>query len=210
MPNLEQLVRENLQAGYDAAERYRARDYDAINAIIKQGLPVENRIQIIRGWLRYYGVLRPFNNEVGDAIAIQIIAYADQRVRSNLENNQNHIVDEFRALSLLIAGAIPENPNGGIREVTSLVSKALWLCYPNDVPIIDKNAEKSLQVISRMLRLQIPPNLPRYASFVHAWFQVYGQIQKLLQANRPDANYPYDVRLFDFLLWYLGKDSFQL
>jgi hypothetical protein len=97
---------------------------------------------------------------------------------------------------------------GKKREVTSLTSKALWCCYPHDIPILDDYAERALQVISRILRLAPATEKPRYSAFVDVWFQVYDEIKLVI--DKPELNkYKYKVRVLDKLLWYLGQHSFD-
>ena len=47
----------------------------------------------------------------------------------------------------------PSRKTGRLRDVTSLTSKALWCCYPQDVPMFDDYAVRALQVISRLFRI---------------------------------------------------------
>ena len=98
----------------------------------------------------------------------------------------------------------PPLRNGRRRAVTVLTSKALWCCYPNDVPILDSYAEQALWVICRLSGKEPARNQSRRARFVDGWFQVYGDVR--LAIEQADLNgYPYRVRVLDKLLWYLGQ-----
>ena len=140
-------------------------------------------------------------------IASRIIAFADGRQQESLYLDKDKIVNEFDKLGDCINEDVPQNRTGKSRVVTSLTSKALWCCYPNDVPIFDRNAVRALGVISRVCHLAPGRNQSEYASFVDVWLQVYSQVECVIQpADLSDC--PYKVRALDRLLWYLGQDGF--
>jgi hypothetical protein len=121
--------------------------------------------------------------------------------------DKGRIVTEFDKLADCINRDAPRNKTGEERDITSLTSKALWCCYPNDVPIFDRNAARALGVISRVCRLAPTGNQSRYASFLDVWLQVFRQVESIIQpADLSDC--PYRIRVLDRILWYLGQDGF--
>jgi hypothetical protein len=114
------------------------------------------------------------------SIAGQIIAFADEREDKSLHRDKNRIVSEFDKLKDRIDKAAPRNKTGKGRAVTSLTSKALWCCYPNDVPIFDRNAVSALGVISRVCHLAPGRNQSEYAGFVDVWFRVYNEVESVI------------------------------
>jgi hypothetical protein len=130
-------------------------------------------------------------------IAEQVLAFADQRESRSLDLDPTRILREFERLKDRIAAVTD-------RGVTSLTSKALWCCYPHDVPIFDSNAANALQVLSRICRFSPAQDQEPYARFLDLWFQVYREIAPVI-SSQDLADCPYKVRVLDRLLWYLGQ-----
>ena len=125
-----------------------------------------------------------------------------------LNQNKDLIVQEYNKLEGLILQVVPLTPKSGkLREITSLTSKALWCCYPHDIPILDDYAERALQVISRICKLAPAPGQPRFTAFIDVWFQVYHEIEPVID-QACLSGFTYKIRVLDWLLWYLGKPSF--
>jgi hypothetical protein len=119
------------------------------------------------------------------------------------------VISEHERLRERIRHVAPHSlKTGKPREVTSLTSKALLCCYPYDVPIFDSYALRALQVISRLSRMTTGENQSEYACFVDAWFQVYDEVEPVIELAGLDG-YPYKVRVLDRLLWYLGQPNFD-
>ncbi len=206
MLSLTQLIKELLQSGWQNGEEETAADEAVLKAIDYRNHGL-NRERSVIDWLQRYKVLMGFSAETRTSIASQIITFADGRQQKSLDLDKNKIVGEFNKLGDLINEKVPPNATGGGRDVTSLTSKALWCCYPNDVPIFDRNAVSALGVLSRICHLAPERNQSKYAAFVDVWLQVYGQVDSLIeQADLSDC--PYKVRALDRLLWYLGDAGF--
>ena len=82
------------------------------------------------------------------AVADQIIRFAVARCEKLLYRGKERIIFEFNRLEERINQVAPYNRAGDKRDVTYLSSKALWCCYPEDVPIFDRNSACALKVIS--------------------------------------------------------------
>jgi hypothetical protein len=184
-------------------------DEPAIRAISITSGNSADREKSLLAWLHGYKVLRSFTPEISQKIAEQIIEYADNREQMTLNQNKDLIIQEYGKLESQIHRVIPLNPKSRtIREITSLTSKALWCCYPGDIPILDDHAERALQVISRICNLAPDPDQSRFAAFIDVWFQVYNEITPVI--NQANLNsFTYKIRVLDWLLWYLGKPSFD-
>jgi hypothetical protein len=163
-------------------------------------------LRIIVAWLEYYGVLRGLPAAAWNSISYQIIAFGDNRREKSLHRNEDQIVSEFSKLEENIREVMPRNKNGEARDAVSLTSKALWLCFPDDIPIYDANALTGLKVISRLCHWASPDRTV-YVRFVHLWLQAYSELEPII--DRADlSGCPYKVRVLDRVLWYLGKAEF--
>ena len=91
------------------------------------------------------------------------------------------------------------------------MSKALWLCYPNAVPIFDGYARDALYTISKLENgvSVLPEKRPEYEQFVHIWKQLYSKYQATIEDLDMGA-YAYRVRVFDRILWLIGRPSYRI
>jgi hypothetical protein len=141
-------------------------DDAVIKAIDQRDGDLADRKKSLVDWLNRYKVLMGVATDTRASIAGQVIAFADEREEKSLHRDKNRIVSEFDKLKDRIDKAAPRNKTGKGRAVTSLTSKALWCCYPNDVPIFDRNAVSALGVISRVCHLAPGRDQSEYASVV--------------------------------------------
>ncbi len=182
-----------------------ARDNAVVACVSNRSHPIESRVTVLTGWLRSYSVLRTFEAAKCKQIARTILDYADGTNARRITNNFQ-IVEQFqRPETAIRKNSELTSRSGQPRSIVSLTSKALWCCYPDDVPILDSCAERSLRVLARLLQIEIQPSEPRYEQFVDAWFQAYRRVEGSIVLR---ASYPYKVRYFDRFLWWLGQDSF--
>jgi hypothetical protein len=65
--------------------------------------------------------------------------------------------------------------DGRGRDFTSLASKALWLCYPEVVPMFDSFARRGLRIISKIEKDIAPPagDKSEYRKFAYVWRELY-------------------------------------
>ena len=170
------------------------------------------RVEQVHRWLQSYHVLQSFTAETERMIAEQIIAYADSRERPSPDMNQELILKEFKELASRIQNVVPKNKSGKPRKVTSLVSKAIWCCYPACIPIYDNYAVHALQIICRISNIKISGKHNdtdgEYAHFLEAWFRVYKEIEPVIDPEILKT-YPYKIRVLDSLLWYIGQPKFD-
>jgi hypothetical protein len=158
-------------------------------------------------WLTRYSVFMGLKRQARYSIARKIIAFANERTDKSLQLNEDRIIQEFVKLSDCIHPVVPPNRTGRTRAISSLASKALWCCYPEDVPILDRNAIRALGVISRLFHLAPRRLESEYARFVDVWLQVYGQIESEIQPCHL-SSCRFKVRVLDMILWHLGADGF--
>jgi hypothetical protein len=185
---------------YDSSDE-RKFDLDTVKLLHDKEAPRGERRAKVRSWLYGYSVLRGIRSETVEKIVNAVLEYADGPRPVSLGSNQADIAREFFALQALLA------PPLGNRNSDSLTSKALWLCYPDDVPILDGYAERTLQVICRMHGIAIVVDPNNYRRFLDAWFSVYEECKEALDTT--SMQYPFRVRLLDWLLWYLGQPNFD-
>ncbi len=181
-------------------------------AVRSPGMYRSDRSKHLLKWLHDYHVLQSFTSETENRITEQVIAFADSRTRINLNQNKELIFEEFKSLELLIQSVVPANKSGKLRNVTSLASKSLWCCYPQDIPIYDNYAEYALQVICRICSIKIISEAnganSKYSRFLEAWFHIYKEIEPIILGSDMKG-YPYKIRVLDSLLWYTGQPKFD-
>jgi len=183
-------------------------DERGIRAIDGRAMDRADRERDLLRWLNWYKVLLFFPPDNSTKIAGEIIKFADERHETRLHQTKDSIIQEYERLKERIGQFAPVMRSGEPREVTSLTSKALWCCYPHDVPILDSHAAGALRVISRLSNMAPEPNPSEYACFADVWFQVYGEIQSVID-EADLGGHPYRVRVLDKLLWYLGQPTFD-
>lgn len=107
----------------------------------------------------------------------------------------------------LMAACVAANQEN--RDFTSLASKALWLCYPDSVPIFDMFAQRTLWVISKLEKdiHPLPDIETEYKKFVHIWKALYDRYASTINGIDIGA-YPYRVRIFDKILWLIGEPRY--
>jgi hypothetical protein len=205
--DLKRLTEEFVAQGLHSNKEETGADNKAINAVNQHDLDATDRKEQVVHWLEFYKVLMFVPPDRKTAIADQILRFADGPRRKSLRCDKNGIVSEFNSLGELISKVAKPKKDGNPPQLTSLISKALWCCYPDDVPIFDNNAASALKVISRLCHLASRPDQPKYARFIDVWFRVYNEVEVLIdQADL--SNCPYKVRVLDRLLWHLGQSTF--
>jgi len=183
-------------------------DVATVRAIAEKGMERREREKQVLTFLRYYKVVRFFPPENSWEIARRIVEFADAPRPDGLSRNKSQILSEYERLRERLQPAAPVSKSGKLRKITSLTSKALWCCYPEDVPIFDDYAQRALQIIGRLCRIAPEAKQSEFGSFVDVWLQLYELIEPVIdQADL--KGFPYKIRVLDGLLWYLGKPSFD-
>ncbi len=190
-------------------------DYDenALKALGEEN--ASNRSDTIRRWFQVYRVFRvrgigTQGNEIVDAF----LRWADSRDRERNLDTAAALSEAHKELKTLICNAYTRNPQNKPREFTSLTSKALWLCYPDKVPMFDGYAQRALWVLAKLeIGIATPPNGSdaddNYFQFVSAWKHFYGSYSAEI-SNLDTNGYPYRVRVFDRILWLIGKEQYTV
>ena len=179
---------------------------DALPAIAGINMNRQDRVDRLHRWLNYYGVLR-FKGSGNKKAAEAILNFA-AALPCGTPLTRQKLMDEYARLESMVKQCVPENKSGEARSITSLTSKALWCCYPHDVPIYDRNARCALQVLCRLLHINIDVPEENYEAFADAWFQVYEHLKPVID-SADIAPYLYKVRVLDSFLWYLGDPKFD-
>ena len=179
---------------------YYPSDQSAIDAINQTTLNPQARIQSVATWIKLYGVHR-IGGCTADNIARILIDFSDKNKKLVSPLTVVQINEEFVRLEAALRVGLHLND----RAIESLTSKTLWLRYPHDVPILDLNAERALRMLARIKAKPFPKEKNRYKQFVDVWSHFYSQIESVVNL---DPLYPYKIRVFDRLLWWLGNGSF--
>jgi hypothetical protein len=207
MLDLKELTKELLAERCQDGGFETDKDKAVVEAIDQLDLGLEERKQRVVTWLNHYKVFMGFPRDQKTAVAEEVVAFADERRERLLHRDQEIIVLEFLSLQERIGKVGLRTKAGKAHGITSLTSKALWCCYPEDVPIFDRNAAGTLKIISRLCKLPSTNGKSEYGGFIDMWFRVYNEIDSVIvQADLRDC--PYRIRVLDRLLWYLGQDSY--
>jgi hypothetical protein len=184
-------------------------DVATVRAIADKDMKHEKREEQVLVFLRYYKVIWFFPPENSRTIARRIVEFADEPRPKALDQSKASIISEYKKLEERIQPFAPLTKAREQRKVTSLTSKALWCCYPQDIPIFDNNAQRALQMVSRICHIFPEPGQDNYSRFIDVWLQLYRKIEPVIdQADL--KGFPYKIRVLDGLLWYLGKPEFDL
>jgi hypothetical protein len=177
-------------------------DLNALEVLGKKAAP--NRMAGIRRWLQSYEVFQGIDGPRRDAIATAVLEWADSRDLQRDLTSVDALAEAHVELNSVCTRAYGEE-----RDFTSLASKALWLCYPDSVPIFDSFAQRALWVISKLEPDidALPGKNPEYRKFVHIWKALYDRYGRTLE-DIGIENYPYRVRIFDRILWIIGEPRF--
>jgi hypothetical protein len=162
----------------------------------------EERAAAVQSWLGQYKVFMGFDTSQRKAISEAVIRWADARQTARLEGLAE-LVEAHTELAGRCRAAF-----GRERDFTSLASKALWLRYPDGVPLYDRLASQALTVVSRMVGEEPPAKgTPEYYQFAYTWQRIYERYRDAVEGI--DARgYPYRVRIFDQVLWTLGEPGY--
>jgi hypothetical protein len=184
-----------------------AYDMKAILALSREDDP--NRRDTIRDWLQEYRVLRVRGIATQrDKIADAVLKWADSRDRDRNLDGPDALSAAHEELMKAVCDAYIDGSQNSQRAFTSLTSKALWLCYPDKVPMFDSYARCALLVLAKLeIGIAAPPNEDDYYQFVSVWLQFYTRYLDAISSLDTDG-YPYRVRVFDNILWMIGKDQY--
>lgn len=159
-------------------------------------------------WLHTYKVFMGYTTLAREAICQDILSFAWEAQRPARVCTTEEVFSQFQALERHISGAVSAPDAKPPRAVTSLCSKALWCCYPEDVPIYDANARVALGVLARLSGIASPQHSHPYFAFLEKWFAAYGAFRSYFDGDGMRERFGYPVRAFDRYLWYLGDTSF--
>jgi len=182
-------------------------DVKALDALSRED--DQNRRATIRDWLQYYQVFRVRGIATQrDKIADAVLRWADSRDRDRNLDGPDALSAAHEELMKSVCDAYVHDSQNKRREFTSLTSKALWLCYPGQVPMFDSYAQRALWVLAKLeIGIAAPPSGADYYQFVSVWTQFYERYLDTISGL--DTNgYPYRVRVFDRILWMIGKDQY--
>ncbi len=203
MSQIQEAFREFLKSGNDPfGNKERELDRATIAMVHDPSLPMDERVTALRYWWWQYGVARTLRVGEHETVARSLLDHFDTTADGGRDSPD--IEREFDLLTSIAA----EHRHSDMRDrrLISLVSKTLWLFYPDSAPMYDANAAASLQVLSRLYGFQVDTSATPYSQFFRAWQQGFSQVAPLIPE---DASMPHKVRVFDAFLWWLGQGTFQ-
>ena len=206
----ELVTRLAAQAIDDQIWEYTHHDRQALHCLHVRETPLQDRVTGLRGWLDYYKVLQGFTDIKRVDLAQTVLIWADRRDLSMAPTFVKEIGEAHADLMSACCVTF-----GKKREFTSLASKALWLCYPDSVPIFDKYVERSVQLLAKF-EPDIPPadsDHSDYEVFVHYWKQLYERYGDALRApvaERDLEDILHTAKTFDAVLWLISEPRYSL
>lgn len=207
--NFTQVAEDFIRLHLPESDTESSNDILVVQAVGDPGMNPADRQQRLLKWLHDYRVFLGFPHQARENVVARVLEFADSHRNTAGSLSKDDIVRYYHLLVECIQTAAPPDPKTQkVREVRSLSSKALWCCFPDDVPMMDGYACRALQVMSRLAGLKPGAGQKEYASFVDVWLQLYEQIRPVLD-GADSTKHPYKVRVFDRLLWYLGQPSFN-
>lgn len=204
MLNFDALIRHFGPAAVEMSLRESEQDSKAISAIRDQWM--ENRTKAIRKWLNFYNALQGLKGDKRDAVSETALKWADSQTSESKLETMVALVNAHADLEKACSQAY-----GKDREFTSLASKALWLRYPNQIPICDGFVEQALWTLSKLEPdlPSVPEGATRYGAFVLIWRTLYDRYAPSIAAI-DNKGYPYRVRIFDRILWLVGAPVYGI
>jgi hypothetical protein len=177
-------------------------DERAVGAVRDKADP--ERISTVRDWLRDYGVFQGIPGPGRVAIATTFLEWADCQV----DGRPLRTVDELVAAHAEVCATV-QAAYGEARNFTSLASKALWLRYPDAVPLFDSFAQRALWVIAKIDEAVVPisGDGESYSEFVYVWMALYKRYAAALESL--DREGLHRVRIFDRILWLIGDRRYS-
>lgn len=188
---------------------HKAYDAEALDALSNEKDP--GRWDKIRNWLQAYKVfrVRGIANQK-DKIAEAVLAWADSRDRNRDLESPAALSIAHQSLMESVCDAYVCDSQNKRRDFVSLASKALWLCYPDKIPMFDSYAQRALWVLAKLeTGLRTPPGRYGYHPFVSVWKDVYEKYAATIN-DLPTDGYQYRVRVFDRILWQIGMDQYSI
>lgn len=182
-------------------------DVKALDALSRGDDP--NRRDTIRDWLQAYRVFRVRGIATQrDKIADAVLRWADSRDRDKCLTGPYALYAAHEELMKSVCNAYVHGSQNNRREFTSLTSKALWLCYPDKIPMFDSYAQRALWVLAKLESgIATPPSGGDYYQFASVWTQFYERYFDTISGLDTDG-YPYRMRVFDRILWMIGKGQY--
>lgn len=210
---LEQFIDQNYAAAVKTQEAF-AHDLKMIE-IMQPGAAFDETHAY--NWMRKYGLFQWITQDVRHRIVRSVCESRDILGGLPDSGKEEAITKAFRLLLQNLYDAEP-------RLWLSASSKILWCRYPHDVAIYDSFVEKTLTVLQwldgaliDLPRLGSRPEVRaeedledvigfygRYERQVRCLLRQYESQMKELR-DKTGANYPYDIRILDKLLWLAGR-----
>jgi hypothetical protein len=150
MLDLASLTEDFIRNGFQKFDRDYGQDEATVGAVGAADVKRADHEKQLRKWLTLMRVFRFLPEQTRRDIVKQILKYADGSRASGPLHGKAAILSEYEKLRQRIQDMIGSSQKSSKpMNVISLTSKALWCCYPRDVPIFDANAYGALRVISR-------------------------------------------------------------
>ena len=146
-----------------------------------------------------------------------LLEFADHHGANPMIRSFGTLIQKFDALYGKYQEVVPRRNVGkqseGPGDPISLTSKALWCCFPRIVPLYDRYSQNAIFIISRSDQHSPEDGVinnrisHRYTAFADLWLQIYEQAKPVID-NADLRGYRYKVRVFDRILWFIGREDY--
>lgn len=162
------------------------------------------RVETVRDWLQDYEVFHGIPGPQRTAIAAAFLGWSDCQPETRNLDATGELVAAHADVC-----RVAQQAYGRPRNFTSLASKALWLRYPDSVPLFDSYAQRAIWVISKIEGGVSPlqGDGESYAEFVHVWTALYTKYSASLELLTEKGLRR--VRIFDRILWLVGEPRYS-
>ena len=208
MVDIEAIVRRYVDDAISAQIKDH-RDHDRIAIQALQQRDQDNRHGVLREWLTWYRVFQGLKNEERGRVTKAVLTLVDRLDCKTVCRNQSTIMATCDRLNEACGKEVRRRADGGKRDMTSLASKALWCRFPDKVPIYDSFAQRALWVLSRLCETVPPSQGSEYERFARMWFALYPKALPIIEGANM-YGYRYEVRIFDKILWLIGKPDYGI
>lgn len=221
-----------IQWAFDQQIKFAPPDDQIMADLGKPQIEPSDKADAMKTWLGRYKVWRGIRcaNEISE----EIVTFFTQKKTSQRLTSNESIIKEFKSLNSLLHNRLIQHNShlNTIKELSSkneykdrsllsLTSKALWAIYPDFIPIYDTFLFKAIGMLTKIDNLSSEPivqgiskhdgDVEKYTKYVKGYMALYKMANKNIQSfrNRQTPNYPYDIRVFDKVLWAYGKPQYS-
>jgi hypothetical protein len=175
-------------------------DHEVVQAVTDPSEP--ERVDTLQRWLRRCVALLSLNDAESSRICEVILHFSDALPRPERKLVPEEILVHFENLETQLRAVVPPSEDDFL--LTTLTSKALWCCFPEDVPIFDRHVRCALTTLARLMDVDPSHDGTEYDRFVDLWLRIYERVEGRFDDPEAIERYGSDVRFFNRYLRFLS------